>query len=391
VGRTGTKCGLVIFEQRNDKTEDMKRYKILSILCLGIFTVLTMSCENQEIEFPNYDKSAVYFAYQYPVRTIVLGEDIYDNTLDNEHKCEIYATMGGVYENKKKIDIDITVDNTLTDNLFFDGAYTLPVKPMPSNYYSLAANQISLDGALQGAVGVQLTEAFFADEDALRNTYVIPLRMTNVTNADSILSGDPKVEDPFPTNSANWDVQPKDYVLYCVKFINTWHAFYLRRGKDEITRDGVTSTVTRHKPYVEQDEVRQLTTLSLNELLYPMDYKNQAGQNLNFSLKLSFNENEECTVAPLTTNYQLNDTVNVYNIAVTGGGAFVKKGEKKSWGNKDRDALYLQYNVNYEIETRYPNAGLPNKVEQVTVITTDTLVVRDRGIKAEVFTPAYKE
>jgi len=360
-------------------------------LCIGIFTVLTMSCENQDIEFPDNDKSAVYFAYQYPIRTIVLGEDIYDNTLDNERKCEIYATMGGVYANKTKIDIDIAVDNGLCDNLFFDAGHTLPVQPMPSNYYTLAANQISLDGSLQGAVGVQLTEAFFADEDALRNTYVIPLRMTNVTNADSILSGLPKVEDPSRANASHWDVLPKDYVLYCVKFINTWHAFYLRRGKDMITRDGVASTVTRHKPYVEQDEVRQLTTLSLNELLYPMDYKNQAGQNLNFELKLSFDESQACTVKPITTSYQLNDTVSVQNIAVTGGGAFVKKGEKKSWGNKDRDALYLQYNVSYEIETQYPNAGLPNKVEQVMVSTADTLVVRDRGIKAEVFTPAYKE
>src|SRR5688500_1583258 len=157
----------------NDKTEDMKRYKLLSILCIGIFTVLMMSCENQEIEFPDYDKSTVYFAYQYPVRTIVLGEDIYDNTLDNEHKCEIYATMGGVYENKKKIDIDFAVDNALCNNLFYDAKFKFPVRPMPSNYYTLASNQISLDNNLQGSVGVQLTEAFFADTMALKNRYVI--------------------------------------------------------------------------------------------------------------------------------------------------------------------------------------------------------------------------
>jgi hypothetical protein len=369
----------------------MKRYNLLSIVCTGVLTVLTMSCENQEIEFPDYGQTTVYFAYQYPVRTIVLGEDIFDTTLDNEHRCEIYATMGGVYANKTKIDIGIAVDNALCNNLFFDGGYTSPVQPMPSNYYTLAGNQISLDHSLQGSVGVQLTDAFFADESALRNTYVIPLRMTSVTNADAILSGDPKVEQPVGPNAAHWDVQPKDYVLYCVKFINTWHANYLRRGRDQITVNGVASSVTRHKPNVEEDEVRKLNTLALNQLLYPMNYKNQAGQNLNFALKLSFDESQKCAVAPVATAYQLNDTVSVYNIAATGNGAFVKRGEKKSWGNKDRDALYLQYNVSYEVQTLYPNAGIPAKVEQVTYTTSDTLVVRDRGVMAEVFTPAYKE
>jgi hypothetical protein len=350
-----------------------------------------MSCENQDIVFPNYNKSAVYFAYQYPVRTIVLGEDIYDNTLDNEHKCEIYATMGGVYENKKKIDIDFAVDNALCNNLFYDAKFKFPVRPMPSNYYTLASNQISLDNNLQGSVGVQLTEAFFADTMALKNRYVIPLRMTNVVNADSILSGVPNVEDPSRAKASDWYILPKDYVLYCVKFINTWHANYLRRGKDEITKDGVASTVTRHKPNVEQDEVTQLTTHSLNEIVYPMGYKSLAGNNLNLKLKLAFDESQECTVAPLTNSYQVNDTIRVYNIAATGGGAFVKKGEKKSWGNKDRDALYVQYNVSYEVETQYPNAGFPMSVEEASYNTIDTLVVRDRGIKVEVFTPVYKE
>lgn len=361
-------------------------------MCIGIFTVLTMSCENQDIEFPDNDKSAVYFAYQYPVRTIVLGEDIYDNTLDNEHKCEIYATMGGVYANKQKIDIDIAVDNALCNNLFFDAGYTRPVQPMPSNYYTLDANQISLNGTLQGAVGVQLTDAFFADENALGNTYVIPLRMTNVVNADSILSGMPRVEDPIRVNPSHWEVLPKDYVFYCVKFINKWHANYLVRGRDEITKDGIPSVRTRHQQNVELDEVRKLTTTALNEIRVPTDYKNYAGLDLNFGVKVRFDESQNCTVAPFAPSYAVNDTVTVFNIVATGNGSFVEKGEKKSWGNKDRDVMYLEYNVSYQVENRFPKT--PNKptiMEEATYRTIDTLVVRDRGVKVEVFTPAYKE
>ena len=91
--------------------------------------MLISSCENQEVDFPDFDYSTVYFAYQYPVRTIVLGEDTYDTSLDNQHKFEIYATMGGVYANKKRVAIDFVVDNSLTNKLFFSVGD--PVKPMP--------------------------------------------------------------------------------------------------------------------------------------------------------------------------------------------------------------------------------------------------------------------
>jgi hypothetical protein len=373
------------------KLKNMKRYNLQSIGFMGLLAVLTMSCENQEMEFPDSGKSTVYFAYQYPVRTIVLGEDIYDTSLDNEHRCQIYATMGGVYENKKKIDIGIAVDNGLCNNLFFDEDHTAPVQAMPANFYTLAGNQISLDRQMQGAVGVQLSDAFFADPNAIQNTYAIPLRMVDVSNADAILSGVPKVDEPNRVDATHWDVQPKDYVLYFVKFINPWHSNYLRRGTDQVTVNGVTSTVSRHKPTVEGDEVRKLTTLSLDGLNFPQDYKTYSGLNLNMSVRVNFDENQTCTVTPVTTSYQLNDSIRVYNIAADGNGAFKKRGEKKSWGNQDRDALYLQYNVSYEVETKYPNAGFPDRLDQVSYITSDTLVVRDRGVKLEVLTPFYND
>ena len=59
---------------------------ILLVLTTGILT----SCENGDWEFPDYEYSAVYFAYQSPVRTLCMGEDVYDTSLDNEHKCQIF-------------------------------------------------------------------------------------------------------------------------------------------------------------------------------------------------------------------------------------------------------------------------------------------------------------
>ena len=339
----------------------MKQIKFLSILCAG-FSLLTLnSCHNQDVEFPDYKYSAVYFAYQTPVRTIVLGDDVYDTSLDNQHKCKIYATMGGVYENKKVIDIDFVVDNTLCTNLFFPNGSN--VVALPSNYYTLSGSKITLNKSLMGAVDVQLTDAFFADPKALTNTYVIPLRMTKVTNADTILSGIPKIANAQKTNSAYWDVLPKDYTLYCVKYINQWHANYLRRGKDVITDGGTTTTNVRHKEFVEKDEITSLKSASLTSVEYPVTLSVN-GTNTTCTLLLSFDNQGKCTVSSITNGF-----------TATGNGAFVKNGEKKSWGNKDRNALYLDYTVDLAGGKKY--------------VTKDTLVVRDRGVKMETFSPSY--
>ena len=340
----------------------MKQIKLFSILTIGILSVMISSCRNQDVEFPDFDYSTVYFAYQYPVRTIVLGEDLYDTSLDNQHKFEIYATMGGVYSNDKQITIDIAVDNSLTNNMFFSAGN--PVMPMPANYYTLAANQIKLDKNFQGAVGVQLSEAFFADKNSLKNTYVVPLKMTNVNNADSILSGNPKYSGALRGNPADWDVLPKDFVLYCVKFINQWHANYLRRGVDQITINGTSKTVVRHKQYVENDELSNLISASLMSNEFPVSVENAEGVKQTCTLLLTFDSSNKITVSTTTEGY-----------TATGSGTFVPKGEKNSWGNKDRDVVYLNYNIT-------SNSG-------VVYATKDTLVVQGRGVKIETFTPLY--
>ena len=340
----------------------MKQIKLFSILTIGILSVMISSCRNQDVEFPDFDYSTVYFAYQYPVRTIVLGEDLYDTSLDNQHKFEIYATMGGVYSNDKQITIDIAVDNSLTNNMFFSAGN--PVMPMPANYYTLAANQIKLDKNFQGAVGVQLSEAFFTDKNSLKNTYVVPLKMTNVNNADSILSGNPKYSGALRGNPADWDVLPKDFVLYCVKFINQWHANYLRRGVDQITINGASKTVVRHKQYVENDELSNLISASLMSNEFPVSVENAEGVKQTCTLLLTFDSSNKITVSTTTEGY-----------TATGSGTFVPKGEKNSWGNKDRDVVYLNYNIT-------SNSG-------VAYATKDTLVVQGRGVKIETFTPLY--
>lgn len=365
--------------------------KIFYITLLTVFvTGLFISCENGDWEFPDYEYSAVYFAYQSPIRTICLGEDIFDTSLDNEFKCQIMATMGGVYANDKNIEIGIRVDNSLCNNLVFDDTEE-DVIPMPSNYYSLSSDKITIEkGSVIGGVTVQLTEAFFNDPKSLVTTYVIPVVMTGVANADSILSGKPMIDNPRRGVSSDWDVQPKDYMLYAVKYINQYDANYLRRGKDIIQKDGTTQTSVRHKEYIEKDEVVKLTSLSLREIEFPMDYYSKLGHNLGLTLKLNFDDNQKCTVMAPVTEYSVNDSVRVFNISASGKGEFVEKGDKNSWGNKDRNAMFMNYEIEYEVEISFPELQLPTDFQKVSYSTVDTLVVRDRGMKAEWFTPKLK-
>ncbi len=312
---------------------------------LATLLIAVLAACNKKRELPDFDYQTVYFAYQYPVRTITFGDDVFDTQLDNQKKCRIMATTGGVYYSKKDITIGVAVDPSLLGNGLLFNAGGADVLPMPQNYFSLAANEIVIPkGGLTGGVEVQLTDAFFNDPKAIGNNYVIPVRITGKGAADSILAG-------------------KNFILYAVKYVNTWHGNYLRRGKDVVT-GSMDQTITRHKQYVEQDEVNKLNTRSMKELEFPVVYKAQNGTNINATLLLTFDDAGKCTISSATPN-----------VTASGSGQFVKKGEKNSWGSKDRDALYLNYQVN---------------LSGMQVATTDTLVMRDRAVTMETFTPVAK-
>jgi len=348
------------------------------ILFLLIVASIT-GCENDPISFSDYDYSAVYFPYQYPVRTITLGEDIYDNSLDLEHKCKIMATLSGVYENKKDVTIDFVVADTIPNRFNFlftpQSSPVRAIRPMPHNYYTLASNQIVIKkGEISGGVEVQLTDAYFNDPLSVETNYVIPLLMTNVVNADTILKGKPLIAGTVPRKLIinRWDVLPKDYILYAVKYINPWHGYYLRRGKDVMTGN-LNTTIVRHPIDVQTynagiDNVSkwlvQLTTGSLKLLKFPVVLQDASPTPLNYTctLNITFDDNGNCVIT----------SSDPATFTATGTGKFVKKGEKNSFGNVDRDVLYLDYTINH------PGKG-------ITTQTKDTLVMRNRGVVKETF------
>ena len=341
----------------NYKTNKMKNSILASCILLTVFS----SCSNKQLTFPDYKYTTVYFAYQSPVRTLDLGDDIFDNSLDNAHKCTIEATLGGVYQNTKDISISVSVDTILCNDLLF-GQGGNPVIPMPPGYYTLPKDMtINIpSGSVNGGIEVQLTDAFFADPRSITNTFVIPIRMNSVKNADSILVGKSDVSSPDVRVAGDWSTPPKNYILYAIKYINPWHGNYLRRGAEKIQDNAGDTTIIYHTRFVETDQVCSTGTLSLSTDSLLLDAKSRTNVDIPFQLRLTFDNNGKCTLSnPPSASYTL-----------TGNGEFVKGGD--SWGNQPRDVLHLKYTIDFGTSTHS---------------FTDTLVMRDRGIKFETFTP----
>jgi hypothetical protein len=320
-------------------------YKYISVSLLAMAGLT--SCHNADIEFDDYEGGvSVYFAHQTPRRTLVMGEDAYNTDLDNAHKCKIAATMGGAYEGKD-IKVNIRVDESLCTNLYRedDGSQMFA---MPASYYQLSSNVLDFGGEFTGAVEVSFTDEFFNDPKAISGNYIIPVVMESQTGAKRILAGeyDTETNPTAPSRlSDKWTVVPQDYTLFCVKYISKFEGFFLRNVTE---LNGAAKSREAGKTCLD-DPIVKTNTLGL----YKVSYKPE-----NYELILTFDANQACTVsAPDGANY-----------TVSGSGEYRDHAEIKAWGDKDRDALYLNYTV---------SDGGNN------VSVKETLILQRRGVKPE--------
>jgi hypothetical protein len=299
----------------------MKQFMKFIPASLGLMLSLA-ACENGDIEFDDYEGgTTVYFATQAPVRTLVLGDDEYDLTLDHAHKCKIVATFGGSY-NGSNGTVSVAVDNSLVKNLYqADGT---ALKAMPESYYTLGSQKWSFGGGFMASTEVQFSDAFFNDPLASENTYVIPLVITGQTGFGQIATGTPLEEGASParTDESQWETTPKDYVLYCVKFLNKYSGYWLTNG--------TTSTAD-----IEKANVVQITSRTLNTSVYTVSFADER-DTYTADLLLTFDGNDQCTITSLTQG-----------VTASGNGAWTDNGEKNSWNSKDRDAIDLNYTVQF--------------------------------------------
>jgi hypothetical protein len=338
------------------------RLKLLTFgEALFLSLVLLVSCENFETDHEDYKYTSGFFPYQYPVRTLVLGDYIYDNSNDNAHKFVISVAMGGVYENEKDRNFAIQVDESLCNNLLFTAGGS-EVKPLPASMYSLSSTQkITIPtGKMNGGVEVQLADAFFNDPLAITLGYVVPVRLISSADVDTILSGLPARANPILTDASHWSVLPKNYTLFAVKYVNEYHGTYFHYGTSSV-KDATGNTVentTYSEKYVENNPVVKLTTAA--------------------RYQVSLNMNLHSTLMPGMVDMLLDFTGNNCTISAAPGSAYTISGtgEFKSkaytWGNKQRDGIVLNFTVSNGTYTYQ---------------ASDVLVVRDRGIVMETFSP----
>lgn len=325
----------------------MKTIRLINTLGLAAVALMaSVSCSNGDQEFEYDGETTVYFSNQAYVRTIELGEDQeVDLTTDNAHSFSIYALQAGGYNNNNDVTVSYSVvPSMITGKVmaFSDGS-TKEMTLMPSEYYTIDnANQFVIkSGSRMGGPTIRLTDAFFADPKSLETNYVIPVKLVSATGVDRILTS-------------------KDSTICAVKFVNPWHATYLRHGVDNLTfADGTTSQNVRHTQYVEKNDLQTITTSGLKQSKMVVAVPDKTGKDHNVTLLLNFDDNNKCTVTTATQGAE-----------ASGTGEFRKSCE--NLGGTQRNALYVNYNINV------------NGVAQMS--TTDTLVVRNRGIVREYFT-----
>lgn len=365
-----------------------KMNKIFSGFLLA--SLMLASCTNQDQEFDDFTTQSVYFPLQYPIRTIVLGEDRIDNSIDLQKAFNIGVTVAGMYENK----LDRTVGFEVAPSLFPDvalGLDTIYGKDMsnvetklsilPTNYYSLVpSTKVTVPkGSFSGLIRVNLTDDFFNDPKAYSLNYILPLKITDVSHNFQILRGkaaSSTIVAPRWYVSAEWasGFAPKDYTLFGVKFINIWHGTYFQRGVQK--KDNVFDKLF-HKRDISSDQNAKFETVGLKKATY-----NRMGEKLttataNYKSLLTFSDdvNGEGDIAV--------SAVPGSAYTITGTGKYYKSstamGKANGW---IFDPINGQLKGALTITLDYKVQGLAGATEYQF---TDTLVFRSNDVKYEEF------
>jgi hypothetical protein len=363
----------------------MKKIILSSILAVFLIS----GCTNDPNNFPNYTTQAVYFPYQYPVRTLVLGESTVDNSIDRQHAFNIGAAIGGMYTNDKDWNLTFGLApeylNYLTAYQVTDPNGTLTtVKMMPTNYYNLVTTSDSTivipKGSFSGLLRVNLTDAFFNDSNSYKTLYVLPIKIKSAST--TILSGVPTVslqQNPYPNPvlSTDWKTgfAPMNFTMFAVKYINPWNGTFFYRGKQY--KNGVLDNTYRNLDQ-ELNATASVATAGYSKCLLKRMGTFVTATNIS---KLTFSA-ETNGIGDITIS-----SANGSLLGVTGTGKYYKS--STDFAKEDINAWLL--NPVTGKKTPHLTMTLDYTVTGIsagnTYHFTDTLVMRDNAMVFQTFAP----
>lgn len=338
--------------------------KILYLLSIVVL-LFSISCENQEVEFDDFAYQSVYFPYQTPLRSLMLGDEVIgDNTIDLEHAFSIGVSVGGMYKNTKDREVLVELAPELASNITDEDGNALEL--LPADYYDATFDRIIIPaGQFFGKTRVNLKDAFFNDPLTIGLHYVIPVRITG-TPGDTVLQGSPLsgIESPDPRVAGDWAVPPKNYVLFGIKYINSTHGVYLLRGKRTNTQDP-QDVYAYSARFLDDNDITMLRTNSLTEsIMTTVGGTNKEDANAKYRMLLTFDEANKS----VSVKQQDESTV-----VVNGNGKYYSKEDAQAEGynGKKHRTIYLDY-------TYVENGN--------TYQVNDSLVFVDTDMKFEEFT-----
>jgi hypothetical protein len=151
--------------------------------------------------------------------------------------------------------------------------------------------------------------------------------------------------------------------MFAVKYINEYHGVYFHYGSNKVK--DLAGTVLKDsaysQQYVENNPTLKLETTGRNQVSMSTTFRSKIMTG-DIKMLLTFSGNN-CTVTAAAGS----------PLTITGTGVFTS--DKYTWGNKKRDGIDLTYKV----------SNATNSYE-----ATETLVIRDRAVIMEVYTPVLK-
>ena len=261
---------------------------IICVLFAGLF-----SCEEYEDYLVDYKFSAVYFATQKPLRTVVAYDQM---------QFKVGVALAGKRENSTDEWARYSIDATLLTDPAIVGTNTFTL--LPTDYYDISDETMMVvpEGEFIGDVTITLDhDAFTSDPLAHQNTYALPLRIVEAS-VDSVLSGDYDEE-------GNQLVAPKDYTIVVVKYISPLHGVYYHKGVErELDGSGAVVSETEYNVKdLSKNATWNLTTLGLDTV------QTSGAGTSNNELKLTRNADNSVTVEAAATAITVLEGDGTYN------------------------------------------------------------------------------